>query len=278
VRSTINSYIGRIVAMFRWATQLELITEDIHHRLKTVASLRAGRTDAKESVPVQPIADEIVEATLPHLSSVIRAMVQLQRLTGARPGEICSMKIGDIDRTNKDVWSYRPTEHKTQHHGHQRVIYIGSKAQDIIRPFLLKLDATAHVFSPVESVTEMRQHRAESRKTPLSTGNKPRSNVKRRPSRVPSNHYDVNAYRRAIARACDAADQWAKAGSVIPNDERMIPRWHPHQLRHTAATDIRRQFGLEAAQHVLGHSTTAMTEVYAERNQDIARAVAAKIG
>jgi integrase len=54
--------------------------------------------------------------------------------------------------------------------------------------------------------------------------------------------------------------------------------WHPHQLRHTAATAIRRRFGFEAAQHVLGHATLSMTEICAERNAEAARAVAAAIG
>jgi site-specific recombinase XerC len=45
-----------------------------------------------------------------------------------------------------------------------------------------------------------------------------------------------------------------------------IPHWHPNQLRHTTATKVREQFGLEAAQVVLGHSRADVTQVYAERN------------
>jgi site-specific recombinase XerC len=47
--------------------------------------------------------------------------------------------------------------------------------------------------------------------------------------------------------------------------------WAPKQLRHAAATEIRRQFGLEAAQVILGHSQANVTQVYAER--DIARGI-----
>jgi integrase len=261
-RKSINRQVDRIRQMFRWAVSKQLLPSSVYESLRALDGLRAGRSKAQESKPVQPINDAIVEATTPHLSNVVRAMVQLQRLTGTRPGEICSMKIGDIDRSG-NVWVYKPTEHKTQHHGKSRVIFIGTKAQDVLRPFMLKLDTTAHVFSPLEAVAEMRQARAAARKTPASCGNKPGSNVKRHPKRTPKNFYDVNGYRRAIARACKVAE---------------VESWHPHRLRHTAATDIRRQFGLEAAQHVLGHSTTAMTEIYAEKNQEIARAVAAKIG
>ena len=49
-------------------------------------------------------------------------------------------------------------------------------------------------------------------------------------------------------------------------------RWHPHQLRHTAGTLIRQEFGLEAAQLALGHSSAKVTDaVYAER--DAARVI-----
>jgi integrase len=108
-------------------------------------------------------------------------MVEVQRLTGARPGEICAMRAGDIDCAGT-VWVYAPASHKTAHHGHKRIICIGPRAQEIIKPFLLNLDPTAHVFRPVEAVAEMRQRRAESRKTPLSCGNVAGSNRQRRPS------------------------------------------------------------------------------------------------
>ncbi len=54
--------------------------------------------------------------------------------------------------------------------------------------------------------------------------------------------------------------------------------WHPHQLRHTAATEIRRTFGLEAAQVALGHAAADVTQIYAERDLELARKVAAKLG
>ena len=55
-------------------------------------------------------------------------------------------------------------------------------------------------------------------------------------------------------------------------------RWSPNQLRHTAATRIRKQFGLEAAQVILGHAAADVTQVYAERDADKAREVLRQIG
>ena len=44
-------------------------------------------------------------------------------------------------------------------------------------------------------------------------------------------------------------------------------RWHPNQLRHTAATIIRREFGIETARIQLGHSRAFTTEIYAEADR-----------
>lgn len=63
--------------------------------------------------------------------------------------------------------------------------------------------------------------------------------------------YSTVTYRRAITRACDRAG---------------VPRWTPNQLRHSAATRIRSAFGLDTARALLGHSSAAVTEVYAERD------------
>ena len=58
----------------------------------------------------------------------------------------------------------------------------------------------------------------------------------------------------------------------------LLPHWHANQLRHTKATEIRRQFGLEAAQVVLGHAKADVTQVYAERDAALAVQVAKRIG
>ena len=57
-----------------------------------------------------------------------------------------------------------------------------------------------------------------------------------------------------------------------------VEPWHPNQLRHTFATTVRRQHGLEAAQVLLGHSRADVTQVYAERDLTLASTVAAKVG
>ena len=54
----------------------------------------------------------------------------------------------------------------------------------------------------------------------------------------------------------------------------LLEKWGPNRLRHSAATDIRRHFGLEAAQVALGHAQADVTQVYAERDLRLAAEVA----
>ena len=104
------------------------------------------------------------------------------------------------------------------------------------------------------------------------------SNRRAQPLRQAGEAYTVDTYRRAIARACDRANAWAKGGVVMGNDERLIPHWHPHQLRHTAATELRKQFGIEAARIILGHRSARITEIYAEVDVGRAREIMRQIG
>jgi integrase len=63
-------------------------------------------------------------------------------------------------------------------------------------------------------------------------------------------------------------------GSVSKKCDRLqIPRWHPHQVRHTFLTRVREQFGVEAARIVGGHARISTTELYAEKNRNLALAV-----
>lgn len=41
-------------------------------------------------------------------------------------------------------------------------------------------------------------------------------------------------------------------------------RWHSHQVRHNAATELHKEFRLEMARIILGHHSAAVTETYAE--------------
>ena len=57
-----------------------------------------------------------------------------------------------------------------------------------------------------------------------------------------------------------------------------VPVWTPHRLRHNAATQIRKEFGLEAAQLLLGHARADVTQVYAEADEMKALHIAERMG
>ncbi len=57
-----------------------------------------------------------------------------------------------------------------------------------------------------------------------------------------------------------------------------VPLWTPLQLRHAAATRLRAEVGLEAARVVLGHSSPATTEIYAEIDRNKARSLMLRYG
>ncbi len=286
-RYYINANTRRIVRMFRWAAADGRVPPSVPQALAMVPGLRRGKTEARETEPVLPVADDVVDATLPHLSAVVADMVRLQRLTGMRPAEVCGVRPCDIDRAG-EIWVYRPPSHKTSHHGKDRVILIGPRGQEILLRYLVR-DAEAFCFSPRDSEAKRRADAAASRKTPLSCGNVAGSNKKRRPKKQPGDFYDPRTYYRAIRYACDRAFPHPElAGireSMLTKEQKLelkawqkSHRWAPNQLRHAAATEVRREFGLEAAQIVLGHSKADVTQVYAERDLAKGLEVAKRIG
>ena len=259
-RSEINKRIGRIRRLFKWAVENELLTGSVLHSLQAVTGLRRGRSEAKDRDPVRPVAETDVNAVLPHVVPQVRDMIRLQLLAGCRPGEICSLRPCDVDRDG-DVWEYRPASHKTEHYGRHRVIFFGPRAQEILRPWLDNRPADDSCFSPAEAQAARNAVKRQKRKSPVQPSQQNRR--KKAPRRQPGVCYTNTSYRRVIEHACKVAG---------------VESWAPNQLRHSRATWLRRQYGLEAAQVVLGHSSADVTQVYAERDFDTARRVMAEVG
>jgi len=261
-RGYVNRLTKAIRFIFKWAVSEELVPVTCYEALRAVPGLKRGKTTAGESEPVKPIPDAHIDAIRPYLSRQVEALIDLQLLTAARPGELVIMRSIDLNTEGK-VWTYEPKEHKSAWRGHHRAIYLGPRAQEVVRPFLAGRTVEAFLFSPAEAVVEQREDRHAERVTPMSCGNKPGSNVKRHPQRTPGERYTPESYRHAIQYAC------GRAG---------IDPWFPYQLRHNAATALRKQFGLDVTATMLGHVRCDVTQVYAERDSAKAAAVALKIG
>lgn len=272
-RTHVNQSINRVRSIFKWGVENELVEPRILEALRAVAGLRFGKSEAKETEPIRPVPDAHVDTVLPYCSPQVAAMIELQRLTGMRSGEIVQMRTCDLN-TSGAVWTYTPATHKTAYRGHQRIVYIGPKAQALLKAWL-RTDLQAPLFQPAEAETWRRQQQHKARKTPLSCGNKPGSNRKAKPSRFPGLTFDPQSYGRAIKYAIQRCNKArAKADPPLPE----VPHWHPHQLRHNAATLFRREHGLEVARVLLGHKHAAITEIYAEADRDRATLVAGQIG
>ncbi|HEV8066968.1 MAG TPA: site-specific integrase [Planctomycetaceae bacterium] len=289
-RETVNRYTTRIRQMFEWAVSEELIHERVLAALRTVKALLAGRTDAPDHERVKPVPIAFVNAIQPYVSRHVWGMIQMGLLTGARPGEIVSMRVGDINMSGR-IWEYIPREHKMQHKEQDRLIMIGPKAQAILREFL-KPNVAAYVFSPAEADRERRDRLRAERKssmTPSQAARRPKENGQRRPK----DHFTVASYRRAIERACEIAfgmpDHLRIIPMGLPADEEKCRRreaaqwrkghcWHPNQLRHTFGTQARREGGIETSRILLGHTSIATSEIYAEPDRTAAQKMIARIG
>ena len=130
-RKHTNDMIKRLVAIFRWAAEKSASPKStlrvpltVWQTLKTVRGLPKRRplftdegeviySDGEPIIPLEgkippPVADRSVDRTLPQLPPVKADMVRFQRVTGCRPGEVCSIRPCDVDKSNGDVWLYRP--------------------------------------------------------------------------------------------------------------------------------------------------------------------------
>ncbi len=257
--TTIRDRMGVIRRMVAWGVENEMLPADSLQRIEAVAGLRVGRDAVKPSRKVKPVPEADIEAVLPHVPPTIRGMIELQRLTGMRPQEARLITTGQIDRT-VDPWIYSPRQHKNLHRDKDRVIPLGPRARALLEG-LLKADPDAPIFSPAESMAAFRDEIRSRRKTPVQPSQ--RNRRRRNPKRKPGLFYERQSYAHAIEAGC------RKAG---------IPVFRPNQIRHAYATRVRREHGLEAAQVLLGHSKADVTQVYAERNLNLAVEIAQKIG
>jgi integrase len=242
-RGYINSVCARVKRMFKWAVSEELAPAAIYHALATVPGLKAGRTQALEHAPRQPVPWEHVDPVLLELSDTVSDMVRLQWLTGARSQSICQAGPGQFNR-DPQPWEWRP-RHKMESAGHELVIYLGPQAQKIVAPYLEL--GQAYLFQP--------KHMSGQR------------------ARGYRSFYDAVSYLRAITRAIDRVNRARVKAGADP-----IPYWTPHQLRHARATLLRASYGLEGSQAAIGHKSLAAHQIYAQRQSGLAKKIALEVG
>jgi hypothetical protein len=185
------------------------------------------------------------EITNDRFRAVVNPLVSLYGGTPARdfsPNKLRAVREYIIHRGNANQAEYdergelvRPGDplsrsHKLDWQGIEKEILLGPRAQALLGPWLEGRGKDAYLFSPKE-VTEASYRRRRTR-----SAKKPRKSRRRRP---PREHYTDDTYRRAVQRVCR---------------ELNIPPWSPGWLQHNAGTEVRQEFGVKAAQLVLGRN------------------------
>jgi integrase len=221
-RGTINQRVGIWRRFAAWALENRLCSPQTKSEITALGNLKRGRCEAPESDPVTPVRHRDVKAALQFMPANLAAMVRVQELCGARPGEMCAMRPCDIER-RRSAWVYRPAQHKTAHKGNIRIVVLGPRAVKILRRVLDGAPVDARLFSPAASVRERGMVKGHE---------------KAHASWTASNYAQAVRYAIAASR---------KAGHDIEE-------WSPNQLRHSCGTRVRRKFGPGAASAVLGHS------------------------
>ena len=182
--------------------------------------------------------------------------LRIQRLTGMRPGELMQLAAQHIDRKNQ-VWLFRPPKHKTKKRGKN-----GSSRSVLEGPSdFAKVSLLDAVFSLLDGELS----------TPLARGC---DRAFPHPAIAAIAGSDLPAPQE---NAGHCGEETRDSRRSWPSG-RVSTAWHPHQIRHSAAEVVRETFGLEHAQHVLGHSKADVTQIYAKGNVQKAVEVALAIG
>jgi len=268
-RRMVNDYTGRIVRIFAWGVEEEYVQPNIVTALREVKTLRKGEQGTFDNPPREEVLDDVVAATLPFLSPTVRAMVQVQRLTGMRPSEVYRMTVGDIDQTrDSELWYYVPESHKTERFIGQKTIPLGKPEQELIAPYLVGRRPESAVFSPRTAVAEWNAERRDNRKTKVSSSQQGRDRQRaENPAESIGEFYDHSSYRKAIEHAI------RKGNKILPEGQK-IPHWTPYQIRHAAGTEAEKTERLDKAQALLGHRTANTTKRYAHGQLAIAESMA----
>ena len=162
-RTHINKQVSRLRSVFRWGVSRELVEQVTYERLRTLEPLRPGEAK-REGRKVKPVPDEHVKRVWRYLSRQVRALIRLQLLTGARADELVRLRATDLD-TSGEVWTVtydggpdgtdEERSHKSAHHGKQRIVFFGPRAQRILRRFMVPgRDVNRPLFSPRDAEAE----------------------------------------------------------------------------------------------------------------------------
>lgn len=252
-RKVINRRITRVRTFFKWAESEELVPAGTTHALSTVTGLKRGEQGVRETSGVEPVSWEQLAVVLPHCSSTIRTMLQLQYLTGMRSIEVRIMRKCDVEMCDASCWYYRPASHKNawRENGQHRVIPLGPRCIALLTALMKKKSREDFLFDPQDATDEMISLRTR----------KPAG----RRAKLPREHsrcYSANTFAQSVKRACIKANSCFRA----------------YGLRHGRKMLIERELGSEAARVVLGQKSIQSTQHYGKHDLAHAADVMKQLG
>ncbi len=248
-RKTINDYRDRVVRCFRWAVSHSLVPPAVADALEAVERLVAGRTEAAESAKVGSAPPGDVAKVLEYLhgdpakNAVLKSLVLVLRHTGMRPGEACSLRVGEVDRS-REPWLYRPVS-KTLHLDRDRKVWIGPRGREVLGPMIDAVGSVAGgggASTACGFVFVLPKYRGEG-----------------------TVRVSEKFLRERVAAACERA---------------RVPVFTPNQIRHTKATEVHERYEDDAAvAAALGNSAEVARQVYVDSPRDaVAKRVAEELG
>ncbi len=237
-RKLINQRVGRIKRAFGWAAQEGLVSPAAALGLRVLKGLAQGRSDAVEREPVMAVPLPDILAAGEAAGPIVGGMMLVQLYTGMRPGEVIGLVPAEIDKTTVPWVADLSRRHTMAYRGLPRRIHLGPRARSVLDALACWDEPDTAVFRPADNAL-----------VHLKAG--------------AGRCYGKWSYGQAVERACK------KAG---------VERFTPNQIRHTHGTLVRRGYGLEGAQVALGHERADVTQVYAERDSELARRIAEEIG
>jgi integrase len=285
-RQRINKICSYVRGWMKWCYLRQLISNKLHQDFRDVGPVKSTRRGVVNSPGTKPVNWSDVEPVLPFMSPVVAAMVTVQFWSGMRPGEVCSMKLGELDLRDEKIWFYEPACHKNSHRieneiqdsKHVLIKGIGGRSQDALRDYLDLCDNPGDfVFRPIYAM----EHRA---KCMEEAGRREDRKCKVYPSELLARErrkqtrlavwqercrpcYQANSYGKALRFAFDKAERSGVQLEV----------WSPGQLRHGIAQTLRDDGLMQEASALLGHQSVQMTETYASLTKKELRRVVEKL-
>jgi integrase len=171
----VNDLMQFVQRIFRWGVSKQLASLETWQALKTVERLKPHQS-TKKTTRRKPVAASVVAATLPYLSEHCADMVRLIVATGARPGEILSLRAEEIVKqyqARPGWWYAEKTRHKTAARGKRRWLEFPPEVHEVL---LRNWPGACGFFFPIRCPRKGREL-----------------------------HYQVSSLRRAIRRACQRA-------------------------------------------------------------------------